>query len=33
MYGKRFFKEEFNTDSEMLWLPDVLVIPALYRNL
>lgn len=23
MYGKRFFKEEFNTDSKVLWLPDV----------
>jgi alpha-mannosidase len=23
MYGKRFFKEEFGTDSELLWLPDV----------
>lgn len=23
MYGKRFFKEEFGVDSEILWLPDV----------
>jgi alpha-mannosidase len=23
IYGKRFFKEEFGTDSELLWLPDV----------
>ena len=23
VYGKRFFKEEFGTDSEILWLPDV----------
>lgn len=23
MYGKRFFKEEFGTDSKILWLPDV----------
>ena len=23
MYGKRFFKEEFDTDSKLLWLPDV----------
>jgi alpha-mannosidase len=23
IYGKRFFKEEFDTDSELLWLPDV----------
>lgn len=23
LYGKRFFKEEFQVDSELLWLPDV----------
>ncbi len=23
MYGKRFFQEEFGTDSQLLWLPDV----------
>ncbi|MFD0716308.1 alpha-mannosidase [Paenibacillus sp. GCM10027626] len=23
MHGKRFFKEEFDTDNQMLWLPDV----------
>lgn len=23
LYGKRFFKEEFNKDSQVLWLPDV----------
>ncbi|MDO5573067.1 MAG: alpha-mannosidase [bacterium] len=23
LYGKRFFKEEFGTDNEILWLPDV----------
>lgn len=23
LYGKRFFKEEFNVDNEILWLPDV----------
>ena len=23
LHGKRFFKEEFNVDNEILWLPDV----------
>ena len=23
LYGKRFFREEFGTDNEILWLPDV----------
>jgi len=23
LYGKKFFKEEFNVDSDYLWLPDV----------
>ena len=27
LYGKRFIKEEFDHDSQILWLPDVLAIP------
>ncbi|MDO5022429.1 MAG: alpha-mannosidase [Eubacteriales bacterium] len=28
VYGKRFFKEEFNVDSKILWLPDVFGYPG-----
>ncbi len=36
MYGKRFFKEQFNTDSTILWLPDVFgysaALPQILRK-
>lgn len=36
LYGKRFFKKEFNKDMEMLWLPDVFgysaVLPQILKK-
>ena len=36
LFGKRFFKEEFNVDNEILWLPDVFgysaVLPQILKK-
>ena len=37
VHGKRFFKEEFEVDNKILWLPDVFgysaKIPQILKNL